>query len=277
MTDDYNEIIPVEEPSLFETSAYQADEKRGCSSGCLWGIGGAFGCLLIPLIAIAAALLMGITTVGGLLDAVGSALGTRVIQPSASVTTTQTIITGIQPLGQLVSISSQLAQADIRVNVAQGALNACGFAANHVAQGAVEAGFDLTQIGEDDLVYDALRDIYVLTVPPPQLTSCRVDYIRQYERSFTTCAVDWDEARLLANYYAMQGFRDTALEGGILGRAESEARLVLANFVQALTGKRVEIIFEQADGEPLIPQSCQPQPPGGWVFNETNGAWQKVQ
>ena len=103
----------------------------------------------------------------------------------------------------------------MRVNISQGTLNACGYGASHVVQGTIEAGIDLTKIGANDLRYDAARQTYVLTVPPPELTSCRVDYIRQYDQSFTECTVDWDEARLLANYMALTQFRDEAIEGGV--------------------------------------------------------------
>jgi hypothetical protein len=148
-----------------------------------------------------------------------------------------------------------------------------------VVQGAVEAGIDLTRINESSLVFDAVRDMYILTVPAPQLTSCRVDYIRQYERSTTVCPVDWDEARLLANYISLIDFRDTAVEGGILIRAETETRLVLGNFVRLLTGKNVEVRFEQAEATPeaaSYPQSCAPLAPQGWVLN-TQGQWIKTQ
>ena len=182
---------------------------------------------------------------------------------------------GIQPLGQLVSVSAQLAKADLNVNVYQGNFNTCGYSANHVAQGTVEAGIDLTKIGENSLSYDSAREVYVLIVPKPQLTSCRVDFIRQYDRSFTTCSVDWDEARLLANYEALTSFRDDALEGGILDRAEQETQIVLGNFVRLLTGHPVEIVFQPPEGDVPLPPSCQPDLPVGWTVDPNTNVWQK--
>jgi hypothetical protein len=116
--------------------------------------------------------------------------------------------------------------------------------------------------------------VYVLTVPEPELTSCRVDYIRQYDRSFTTCAIDWDEARLLANYMGLTSFRDDAVEGGILTRAEAETQLVLGNFVRLLTGHPVEIVFRPADAT-VTPPSCQPALPEGWSYDPNSGVWRK--
>jgi len=271
--DDHNdELAPL--PHLEQDiPAASSTRKR---SGCLTAFLGALGCMGALAIILVAAVLLGVTSLGGVLNGVGGLLGVGIAAPPpvAGIVSSQTIVQGIQPLGQLVSVSAQLAKADVFVGVGQGALNACGFSANHVVQGAVEAGIDLTQIGEDDLRWDAAREVYVLTVPEPQLTSCRVDYIRQYEQSFTTCSVDWDEARLLANYSALIAFRDDSIEGGILNRAETETRLVLSNFVRLLTGYRVEVVFEPS-AEPVYPPSCDPDVPQGWRYDEANGHWTK--
>ncbi len=255
------------------SSSQLAPQTKPSRNGCLWGIGGMIGCLIILLIIPATLIVSGVLSVGGLIGGLGSILGAGE-PPRASVISSQTIVEGIQPMGELVSISVQLAKADVTVNVNQGTLNACGFKANHVVQGAVEAGIDLTQIGADNLRYDPISQTYTLTVPAPQLTSCRVDYIRQYDRSFTTCSVDWDEARLLANYEAVNQFRDDAVEGGILTRAQSEARLVLGNFVRLLTGHPVNIVF-QPPAQSVIPSSCQPDMPPGWSYNSTSQIWTK--
>ena len=190
----------------------------------------------------------------------------------ARVTSTQTILTGIQPLGQLVTVSAQLAKAEINVSVRAGGLNACGFVTDHVAQGTIEGGVNLARITEENVNYDTAADLYTVRVPAAELTSCRVDFIRQYNRSTTICNVDWDEARLIAQYMALADFRDDALEGGILDRAELEARLVLSNFISALTGSNVQIVFEEPETT-NYPASCIPETPDGWVFNESENAW----
>lgn len=58
--------------------------------------------------------------------------------------------------------------------------------------------------------------------------------------------------------------------------AEVQVRLVLSNFVRALTGARnVVIVFDPAR-QPALPLSCQqPNVPGGWVFNPQTGLWDK--
>lgn len=270
-TDERYIPAPPSYPSPSAAEPFEpSPEKRGCS-GCGWLLAGIGGCALLIVVVVVAAILLGLTSVNNIVGSIGSVF-TGGPPPRATINTSQTLVQGIQPLGQLVSVSTQLAKADIAVGVQQGVLNACGYAANHVAQGAVEAGVDLTRITADDIRYDAVRDTYVVTVPAPQLTSCRVDYIRQYDRSTTACTVDWDEARLLANYIALLDFRDDAIEGGILQRAESETRIVLGNFVQMVTGSEVEIVFDSTN-QTAFPPSCQPAAPGGWYQDPTTGAW----
>jgi hypothetical protein len=276
----HDDGLPLDPTSYRSQNAPPARQSgTGCRS-CLTLIGGGLGCLSIVIIAvIALAILLPTAAVSSLLSSIASALGAD-MPVSAGITSPQSIVTGIQPLGQLVSVSVQLAQADIQVSISQGFVGSCGYTANHVTQGAIEAGIDMTQITTDDLTYDEARNTYVLTVPAPELTSCRVDYIRQYEVTGTLCAVDADEARLLANYVSLTSFRNTALEGGILTRAENETRAVLSNFVRAVTGSNVEIVFEQpaqataeATPEPFT-SSCAPDMPPGWYQNE-RGEWLK--
>ncbi len=272
MSQPHNDLIVIPPDT---SSPPPTPVRTSGNRGCLWILGGIFACVVLTLLIPAVLVLLGVTSVGALLGGVGGALGAYTAPPSvASVISTQTIVQGIQPLGQLISVSAQLAQADIAVSVGQGALNACGHQARHVAQGTIEAGIDLTQITENSLGYNAATDTYTLILPAPQLTSCRVDYIRQYDRSFTTCDVDWDEARLLASYTSLIDFRDDAVEGGILTRAEQEARLVLSNFIQIVSGRRVEILFNPTDAN-MIPASCEPNTPTGWVYVPENRHWSR--
>jgi len=280
--DDDLSLIPLQDEmtSPHYAPPAQVNRDRGGCRGCLYVVGGGCGLIALLVIAvIALTIILPTAAVSGLLNGIGQALGVEA-PPVASITSTQSIVTGIEPLGQLVSVSVQLAQADVQVSISQGFAGSCGYTANHVAQGAIEAGVDLTGIDADDLIFDEARDVYVLTIPAPELTSCRVDYIRQYEVNGTLCAVDADEARLLANYVSLIGFRNTALEGGILARAENETRIILSNFVRALTGANVEVVFEipalstaEPTDEPYT-ASCAPVAPLGWYQNE-RGEWLK--
>jgi Protein of unknown function (DUF4230) len=241
-------------------------------SGCFWGIAGAAGCLLVLLLPIIVLLLVGGLTINSLVSGITGIFTAR--PPVASVISSQTIVTSIQPMGQLVSVSAQLAKADISIAIQQGALDACSFSANHVAQGTIEAGIDLTKLSEADVQYDQISNTYTVTLPAAQLTSCRIDFIRQYERSLTACPVDWDEARLLANYEAINEFRNDSVEGGIIDRAEREAQITLGNFIHLLTGATVNIVFK-SESSAAFPTSCIPDIPEGWVLDEATYTWSK--
>ena len=215
--------------------------------------------------------LVGVNLVASVVD-----IARNLVNPptTARVDSRGTIISGIHSIGQLVSVSVQMAEPEINVGVQQGGLNACGYLATRVAEGTIEAGVDMTQITDESIEYDPITETYTIHLPAPQLTSCRIDYIRQYNRSTTVCNVDWDGARVIANYKALNNFRDDALEGGILQRAEMEARLVIGNFVSALTGSRVNIAFADAETT-VMPLSCVPPVPTGWTYIEASDQWVK--
>lgn len=253
------------------SAALQESKPVQRRSGCYYGVVGALGCLVLLLLPIVIAVLLGVTTFGAVRESVFGIFSPA--PPVASTFSSETIVQGIQPMGELVSISAQLAKADITIGIQQGVLNACGYGASHVAQATIQAGVDLTGVTASNIAYNPTTDTYTLTLPAPRLTNCRIDEIRQYDTTTTTCSVDWDEARRLAEYVALEAFRNDAIEGGILSRAEREVRIVLGNFVQILTGSRVEIVFSAPAAAPDA--SCQPQPPAGWIYDANTGAWVK--
>jgi hypothetical protein len=246
-------------------------EERSGRGGCFWATVAGLIIILIPLLLLAALVFAGITTLNNIAGGF-EAMFTGFNRPATvSIASSQTIVTSIQSMGQLVSVGAQLAKADIDVHIEQGVLGATSFTTSHVAQGAVEAGIDLTQFGADNVRYDGFSDTYTITLPPAQLTSCRVDYIRQYDYSGTILQVDRDEARLLAQYKALVDFRDEAVEGGLLTRAETQATLIFSNIVQALTNSRVRIEF--GGEQPPLPSSCEPPIPGNWTYDPANQVW----
>ena len=203
-------------------------------------------------------------------DSVKEAIKT---ETRASVEMEQFILTAIQAKGELVTISKQYAEPNISVSVQDGFLGLCGGTVNHVVEGIVEAGIDLYQIEAIDAEYNPDADSLTLQLPPTQLTSCRIEYIRQYERSFTLCRKDWDEYRLLAESIVLPKMRDEALREGILDEAEADTRLALGSFVRAITGSS-DIRIEFRDGPAAeYPTSCKRDLPEGWVFDEESDSW----
>ncbi len=254
----------------YEEYEVVAPAKRG---NCLWLVAGSMGCLVLLIVILAIPVIFGMNTLGGVWNGILSLFSPQ--PASATVASTRTIVQGIQTMGQLVTISVELAKADIRVSVRQGVLGANSFTADHVAQGTIEAGIDLAGITEADVQHDEANNTYTVTLPPARLTSCRVDptNLRQYAYSGTILPVDETAAQNLAGYVALRDFRDTALEGGILERAQQQAQLVLGNFIRALTGSQQVFINFREETEPRLPPSCDPEPPLGWVFNPEENVW----
>jgi len=267
------------EPAQARSSPTEAESP---AERARWGCLGASGCLaLVALVLIVPAILTAGTVGGGFLliqNAVGSIFG-EAQPPRASVTASQTIVNQVRPLGQLVSTSAQVAKADVYVGIQQGRFNACNHSANHVAAATIRAGVDMYEVTEDSVTYNPETDTYTLTLPPPIITSCSLDSIDQYERRLAvpTCAVDWDDARQIAQYEALAEFRDDALEGGLLETAEREADFALSSFVRALTGSTVDVRFAETDmtmaerGE-----NCNPAPPRDWEIDPETGAWVRL-
>jgi hypothetical protein len=246
----------------------------GGRGGCFW-VFMTLGLILGAIVIVLSVLLIGgFTTINGLTGGISQALNPA---PQASVNTSQTIINSITPLGELVTVNAQLAKADLNVNIQQGVLNACSFNTSYVAQASIDAGVDLLQTGPEDLRYDELTDTYTITLPAPRVLGCSIDYIDQYNQSVTLCNVDWDSARQIGQYVALQQFQTDALEGGLLDRAQRQAELVITNFVSSLTGSRVVVQFAAPEGEPVLPPSCRPQLPQGWNYDPTTQTWTQSQ
>ncbi|MCY3796826.1 MAG: DUF4230 domain-containing protein [Chloroflexi bacterium] len=200
----------------------------------------------------------------------GNLLG---LSPSAGGGTTQTIVNSIQPLGQLVTLSVEVAHANVNVKAST---PICGYEANYVSQSVIEAGVDISNIGEESIDYFEDDDRYTIRAPAPSITSCRNEYFDQYAKSgggTATCFDDfWDDMSIIGRRLSMNRFVEDALEGGILKRAENQATIVLGNFISAVTGSQVHIAYEKAPEEPIIPRSCGLDLPSGWA-EDGEGGW----
>jgi hypothetical protein len=261
-----------EEPETYASPPPQPGypPARQGRSGCFW-----LSMVMIVFIVafgavVVAVILSGSSALNALFGGVQNAFNPA---PVANVTSAATIINSIQPLGELVTVNAQMAKPDLNVNIQQGVLNACSFSTSYVAQASINAGIDLMAVGPDQIDYNALTDTYTITLPAPRLISCSVDYIDQYAASTTLCSVDWDSARQIGQYIALQEFRQDALDSGLLERARRQAELVVGNFVGSLTGSRVQITFDEPAGDAALPPSCQPPLPGSWTYDDKTQIW----
>ena len=184
-----------------------------------------------------------------------------------------TIVTGIQGMGQLVTVKHEVAKTDIKVEIHSGFLNSGYYSANHMAIGAVEAGIDFDAIDEGSIRY--ADDVYTLRLPAPMITSCRIEYIDQNQNSFTLMSADWDMVRQIAQAEAMDQFAEEMIEAGLLERAAEEAELRVGDFVASLTGRRANIEFSERFGDIELPDSCKPIPPSGWE-KTAEGGWKRA-
>ncbi len=193
--------------------------------------------------------------------------------PTATLTPTATpvqIFLHVRSMGKLVLQSFELARADIHVGINRGL---CSHGADHVVEAVIEAGIDFGGIQRDDISYDHASDTYTLQISSPEVTSCQVSYIDQYDRSTTWCGTDWGELKILGGIQSMPVFVDRARERGILDKTETRAEIVLGSFVNALTGSRAHITFAERDGELSLPPSCQPETPSEWSFDDESKTW----
>jgi len=221
-------------------------------------------------------LMAGIAVVKPLIELVPSLGGFLGLSPSAQGSTTRTIVNSIQPLGQLVTLSVEVAHANVNV---QASTPICGYEANHVSQSVIEAGIDISKIEENSIQYDEANDSYTILAPAPAITSCRNEYFDQYAKSgggTATCFDDfWDDMSIIGRHLSMERFVEDAIESGILKRAEDQATIVLGNFISAVTGSLVHIEYRDNNAESAIPSSCRLDLPPGWV-KDSSGAWKRT-
>lgn len=184
-----------------------------------------------------------------------------------------TIVTGLQAMGDLVTVKYQVAKTDSKVDIQRGFLGIGSYSAEHDIIGAVEAGIRFSEIDEDDVRFSF--DVYTVTLPAPVITSCRIEYIDQNEYSFTLLSADWDMVRQIAHAEALEQFAEEMIEQGILERAVDEASISIGDFVRYLTGNPADIRFRDIPDEPELPDSCIPIAPEGWEKTE-DGGWKRA-
>ena len=138
-------------------------------------------------------------------------------ETAAYVRSPLTIVNSIHGIGQLVTVTSEVYKTDVEVEIKRGVFNFGGYSANHIAIGAVEAGIDFHAINEDSVRYE--NDAYILTLPAPVITSCRIEHIDQNQYSYTLLSADWDLVRQIAQAEALEHFAQSMIEEGILERA----------------------------------------------------------
>jgi hypothetical protein len=129
-----------------------------------------------------------------------------------------------------------------------------------VAVGAVTAGIDLSQMTAEDVV---IRDNAVLlTLPPPALQDCFLDESASYvvERSTGLFAQGAPQLEGQARQFAIQQFREGALNSGIFENVQQQATEAITTFVQLLQIPDITTVSVQVpppDLDAPLPTTCQ--------------------
>ena len=194
-------------------------------------------------------------------------------QTVATVRSSIIMVNQIKAIAQLVTVSSEVGTTNIDVEIHQGVLNSGYYSASHIAIGAIDAGIDFEEIGEDDIKFR--NEVYAITLPAPIITNCRIEYIDQNQYSFTLLPADWDSVRQIAESEALDRFAQGMIEKGILERAAEEAEFRIGEFVKYLTGKESNFEFEERSDALELPDSCKPIPPSGWEKG-ADGGWRRA-
>ena len=129
-----------------------------------------------------------------------------------------------------------------------------------IAVGHIEAGIDLSQLTQEDVVVE--DGVMTINLPAPQILSCFLDeqqteVVERNRGIFAPTDVQLDDA---ARHFALSQFLSLALEDGILVDAEAQGDRTIRQLVGlALEGDAtVEIViyFAETDEMMPLPDTC---------------------
>ena len=129
-----------------------------------------------------------------------------------------------------------------------------------VAVGHIDSGIDVSQISEEDIVYDAETNTLSLTLPAPTLQNCFLDENLSYivERNTAIFSAGFDNLEDQVRQYAVRQYRDQAIEDGMLDEAKAEAETVLREFLGLVSSDvEIELLFKDSIADAEYPDSCK--------------------
>ncbi len=219
-------------------------------SGCTWFVLGTLGCLTVPVVALAVVLIMGLNTLGGVLDGVRGIFNPP--PPVYNFYAPSLVLDRVQSLSQLTVTRynfSNVVTSERELPYVLSALYRDRL--TMVIVGHVNAGIDLSRMTEADIRSDS--DALTLRLPAPELQDCFLNESGSYVISretgvFTSGAPELD---LEARRFAVRQFRDAALEDNILEMVNEQAAATLTDFLNA---------FAPADGQPIRIVTTPPDP-----------------
>jgi hypothetical protein len=117
-----------------------------------------------------------------------------------------------------------------------------------IASGSVTAGVDLSKLREGDVVVHKQDKRVTIQLPPAEILSKRLDSERTYVHSRETdlLAKRKESLETRARQEAEKSLVEAAREGGLIPRAEANARRTVESLVRSLGYDRVEVTFRAA-------------------------------
>ena len=253
---------PVTQPKQTVVEEIIYDESNGGDSnggcrGCLYGVLGAVGCFVILVVLIIGAIAVARPAVedafDGLVNLVQGERTTRNI--------TIPVVERIQNLQVLQTTRYNFSNI-IESSVDMPPLLAGLYGENiiMVAVGHIEAGIDLSQLTEDDVIVG--DGVLTINLPAPQILSCFLDeqqteIIERNRGIFAPADVQLDDA---ARRFALSQFLHLALEDGILTDAETQGDKTIRQLVGLMLEEdetlNIVIHFAESDVPILLPDTC---------------------
>lgn len=243
---------PPPETSIVETTSQPTTGKRGCS-GCAWLIAGGLGCLGILVLPIIILLAAGTITINGLITNVRDMFNPPV------VITASVVLERIQSMSQLTSVRYNYSGVVTSERQMPEILQL--FYGNKqvmIAVGHINAGIDLSQISTTNIAIDG--NTLIVQLPPPTLQDCFLNDQESYIMSQETgiFAQELPNLGTDARRYALEQFRDNALEEGILDEASLQAQTLIGELLKATAQDlTIQVLVSPASADTPLPETCQ--------------------
>ncbi|MDX1993898.1 MAG: DUF4230 domain-containing protein [bacterium] len=255
-----NQAVMVEQTRTGPLTSPSEDNlqvRRG-PSGCFYALMGGLGCLMIPLVLLAAAALIGVTSINSIRAGFQS-----MFQPTQTINISALVLERVQGLSQLTTARYNIVGvADISRDFPS-ILNAIyGEQVQLRVVGHAVAGIDLSGLTAEDVTLS--EGTLTIRLPPPQLQDCFLDeqetQVLDRDSGPLSSTTGGPDLVAEARRYAIERIRDTSLEDGILSNANAEAQSALIAFFQALPLENVTnvvIAVTEPDPNAPLPSTCQ--------------------
>lgn len=259
MTNQVPESLPEQPPLPMSTDSTAITTftsgtgtgRRGCS-GCGWLLVGGLGCLGLLLLPIIILLLAGTITINGIVTNV------RDIFNPPVVITASVVLERIQGMSNLTSVRYNYSGVVTSEREMPELLQLLyGNKQVMIAVGHINAGIDLSLVTTSNIALDG--NTLIVQLPAPALQDCFLNDQESYIMSQETgiFAEELPNLGTDARRYALEQFRDNALEEGILNEANLRAQTIVGELLKATSEDlTVQVLITQPDPNTPLPETC---------------------